>query len=120
MKFRAKRLLKKDYDVMAPEGLWWMKGKTIDPTRPDRWLWSLMVIVPDLDDKLFSKTVEEARHKRNPPGLEKARLETFEEGQCVQICTSAPTRPSRSQSGRWKPAPGRTAASWSASTTRST
>jgi len=27
MKFRSKRLLKKDYDMMAPEGLWWMKGK---------------------------------------------------------------------------------------------
>ena len=91
MKFRAKRLLKKDYDVMAPEGLWWMKGGKIDPTRPDKWLWSLMVVVPDfVDDKLFSETVEEVRRKKDPPGLENARLETFEEGRCVQMMHVGP------------------------------
>ena len=91
MKFRAKRLLKKDYDVMAPEGLWWTKGKTIDLARPDKWLWSLMVVVPDfVNDRLFSETVEEVRRKKNPPGLEKARFEALEEGQCVQIMHVGP------------------------------
>ena len=90
-KFRAKKSLKKDYDVMAPEGLWWMKGKTFDSTRPDRWLWSLRIVVPDfVNEKLFSETVEEVRRKKNPPGLEKARLEAFEEGLCLQIMHVGP------------------------------
>lgn len=39
MKFRAKKLLKKDYDMMAPEGLWWVKEK-FDMNQRDKWLWT--------------------------------------------------------------------------------
>jgi hypothetical protein len=86
MKFRAKKLLKKDYDMMAPEGLWWMKGKKFDMAYRDKWLWTLMILVPDfVDDKLFRETVEEVRRKKNPPGLDLARLETMNESTCVQI-----------------------------------
>ncbi|HUK80275.1 MAG TPA: GyrI-like domain-containing protein [Nitrososphaerales archaeon] len=85
MKFRSKRLLKKDYDMMAPEGLWWMKGK-IDTNKRDKWLWTLMVMVPDfITPKTFSESVAEVRSKKNPPGLERARLETLNEGTSVQI-----------------------------------
>ena len=90
MKFRAKRLLKKDYDMMAPEGLWWMKGK-LDMAKRDKWLWTLMIVVPDfVDDKLFRDTVAEVRSKKNPPGLDRARLETLEERTCVQIMHLGP------------------------------
>jgi len=91
MKFRSKRLLKKDYDMMAPEGLWWMKGKKIDMTRRDKWLWTLMILVPDfVTPKMFSEAVAEVRSKKNPPGLDRARLETLEEGTCVQIMHIGP------------------------------
>jgi len=90
MKFRSKRLLKKDYDMMAPEGLWWMKGK-IDMTQRDKWLWTLMILVPDFaTPKMFSEVVAEVRSKKNPPGLDRARLETLEEGTSVQILHVGP------------------------------
>jgi len=91
MKFRAKRQLKKDYDMMASEGLWWMKGKKIDMTRRDKWLWTLMIMVPDfITPKMFSEAVAEVRSKKNPPGLDRARLETLDEGESVQIMHVGP------------------------------
>ncbi|HUI23963.1 MAG TPA: GyrI-like domain-containing protein [Nitrososphaerales archaeon] len=90
MKFRSKRLLKKDYDMMAPEGLWWMKGK-IDMDKRDKWLWTLMIMVPDfVTPKMFSESVAEVRSKKNPPGLERARLETLDEGTSLQIMHVGP------------------------------
>jgi len=90
MKFRSKRLLKKDYDMMAPEGLWWMKGK-IDMNKRDKWLWTLMILVPDfITTKMFSDAVDEVRRKKNPPGLDRARLETLNEGKCVQMMHIGP------------------------------
>jgi hypothetical protein len=90
MKFRSKKLQKKDYNVMAPEGLWWMKGK-LDPSKPKKWLWTLMVVVPDfITPKVFSDTVEEVRKKKNPPGLDRAHLETFDESLCVQTMHIGP------------------------------
>ncbi len=90
MKFRSKNLLKKDYSVMAPEGLWWMKGK-FDPSKPKEWMWSLRVVVPDfITTKTFSDTVEEVKRKKNPPGLDRARLETFDEGPCIQTLHIGP------------------------------
>ena len=91
LKFRSKRLLKKDYDMMAPEGLWWMKGKKIDMTRRDKWLWTLMILVPEfVTPRMFTEAVAEVRSKKNPPGLDRARLETLEEGTCVQIMHVGP------------------------------
>ena len=91
MKFQSKRLLKKDYDMMAPEGLWWMKGEKFDMTKKDKWLWTLMILVPDfVTPKMFSEAVTEVRSKKNPPGLERARLETLDEGTSVQIMHVGP------------------------------
>jgi hypothetical protein len=91
MKFRSKRRLKKDYDMMAPEGLWWMKGKKIDMTRKDNWLWTLMILVPHfVTPKMFSEAVAEVRSKKNPPGLDRARLETLDEGTSVQTMHVGP------------------------------
>jgi hypothetical protein len=91
MKFRSKRLLMKDYDIMAPEGLWWMKGKKIDMTRRDKWLWTLMILVPDfVTPKMFSEAVAEVRSKKNPPGLDRARLEALDEGTSIQTMHIGP------------------------------
>lgn len=91
MKFRSKALLKKDYNIMAPEGLWWMKSGDFDQSRPKDWLWTLMVVAPDfVTNKMFSDTVAEVRKKKNPQGLEKAHLESFAEGLCVQMMHIGP------------------------------
>ena len=91
LKFRAKKLLKKDYTVMAPEGLWWTKTGKIDLKKPNDWLWTLMAMVPDfVTNRMFFDAVEEVRRKKKPPGLDRARLESFDEGYCVQTMHVGP------------------------------
>jgi hypothetical protein len=91
MKFRSKKLLKKDYNVMALEGLWWTKEEEFDLSRRKAWVWTLMIVQPDfVTNKMFSETVAEVKGKKNPPGIEKARLEPFDEGLCVQTMHIGP------------------------------
>ncbi len=91
IKFRSKKLLKKDYSVMALEGLWWTKGKRFDFAKRNDWSWTLMIVVPDfVTDRMFSDAKDEIRRKKNPPGLNEARLESFDEGMCVQIMHVGP------------------------------
>lgn len=90
LKFRCKKVEKRDYNVMALEGLWWAKGK-FDLAKRDSWLWTLMVVQPDFaTDKMFAEAFLEVREKKNPPGLTRARLETFDEGLCVQTMHVGP------------------------------
>lgn len=91
LKFRCKKLLKKDFTVMAPEGLWWVKGGGFIPERRTDWLWTLMIVLPDfVTTKMFANAVEEVRKKKNPPGLQRARLVPFDEGLCVQTMHVGP------------------------------
>ena len=91
MKFQVKKALKKDYDMMAPEGLWWMKGKVFDQTKRDKWLWTLMILVPDfVTPRMFADAVAAVRSKKNPPGLDRARMETLDEGRAVQVMHIGP------------------------------
>jgi hypothetical protein len=91
MKFRSKKLLKKDYSIMALEGLWWIEGARFELANREDWLWTLMIVQPDfVTDKMFSNALEEVRKKKNPPGIEGARLESFEEGLCVQTMHIGP------------------------------
>ena len=91
LKFSSKATLRKDYNVMAPEGLWWMKGGGFDATKRDEWMWTLMSVQPEfITSKLFSEAMKGVRQKKDPPGLEKARLESFAEGLCVQILHVGP------------------------------
>jgi hypothetical protein len=91
MKFRSKKLLKKDYSVMALEGLWWVKGKRFDLAKREDWVWTLMIVQPDfVNDKMFAEALNEVKQKKNPPGIEKARLESFKEGLCVQTMHVGP------------------------------
>jgi hypothetical protein len=91
MKFRSKKLLKKDYNVMALEGLWWMEGGGFDVNKRGSWQWTLMVVLPDfVTPKLFADSVKEVKAKKNPPGVEKAHLAAFAEGLCAQTMHVGP------------------------------
>ncbi len=91
IKFKVKRELGKDFQVMPLEGLWWMKGGGFDLKRRDEWLWTIMMMQPDLVTKeLFSEGVGEVREKKGLPGVEDARLEKFAEGLCVQTTHVGP------------------------------
>ncbi|MBN1309964.1 MAG: GyrI-like domain-containing protein [Anaerolineae bacterium] len=89
LKFMFKQRQKNpvDYPVMAMEGLWWVDGGFFDITVKDNWFYTTMIMQPDLviqDD--FDKALRQLRKKKgDQPVFDRLRLETWEEGRCVQI-----------------------------------
>jgi hypothetical protein len=87
LKFMSKNAFGRDYVVGPLEGLWWAKDMTAF-TRRDKaaWSWTLMILQPDwITPEHLRAAKGEALMKKGLPGLEKARLETLEEGLCAQI-----------------------------------
>lgn len=80
-----------DYPVMALEGLWWISEGEFDIRNPGNWLWTVMIMQPDhITQDLFQEGLEKLSRKNPGPGLERLRLESFEEGLCVQIMHVGP------------------------------
>ncbi len=81
-----------DYPVMALEGLWWVRGGRFVITEKDNWLYTVMIMQPKvITQSIFSAGLEELRRKRGDnPCLGKLRLETFDEGLCVQVMHIGP------------------------------
>lgn len=81
-----------DYPVMALEGLWWTKDmETFSVESKDEWLWTLMIMHPEIvtaDD--VATTVEEVRRKKGLTNLNALRLERFDEGLCAQVVHVGP------------------------------
>lgn len=91
LKFEVRGSLKKDYPVMALEGLCWTEGGDFELMKRDKWLWTLMIMQPSfVTKKLFVKGVEKVKEKKNPPRIELARLERFDEGLRVQTTHIGP------------------------------
>jgi hypothetical protein len=94
LKFMLKKRKTKpiDYPVMALEGLWWIKDGEFDITRKDNWLYTLMILQPEVITKdIFEQGLVELRKKRgDSPALSKLRLESFEEGLCAQVMHIGP------------------------------
>jgi hypothetical protein len=94
MKFASK--LRKvdpvDYPVMALEGLWWIEGGEFSYARKDNWVYTLMILQPDLiTTEMFQEALSQLRKKKgDQPVFSKLRLENFEEGLCVQIMHIGP------------------------------
>ena len=87
LKFASKQDLGRDYVVMPLEGLWWSENMATYTTARDksRWDWTMMSMVPDwITRELFHTVVARVAAKNPPTGLERVRLETLEERQCVQ------------------------------------
>ena len=81
-----------DYPVMALEGLWDVVDGCFDIAVKDNWIYTLMILVPDLltqDD--FDEALTQLRQKKGDlPEFDRLRLETFEEGLCVQTMHIGP------------------------------
>jgi len=94
LKFTAK--LRKDepvdYPVMALEGLWWIEGGEFSFARKDNWVYTLMILQPELiTTEMFQDALSQFRKKKGDlPALPRLRLEYFEEGLCVQIMHIGP------------------------------
>jgi hypothetical protein len=94
LKFMLKKRPKDpiDFAVMPPEGLWWCEG-TPDFCLEDKskWLWTLMIALPDcITQEDFAQACEQLRARKNPPGLDRLRLERLHEGLCAQIMHVGP------------------------------
>lgn len=93
LKFRARKSpLEVSYGVMPLEGLWWADDMS-SFTSGDRseWQWTMMIMQPDFIDGDF---IEETRigviAKKDLPGLERVRLESFTEGTTAQTMHVGP------------------------------
>ncbi len=79
-----------DFVVPPLEGLWWSEGP-FSLTQRDNWKWTLMIRMPDFVDKdFFQWAVDKVGSKKANLPVEKARLESFTEGLCVQILHVGP------------------------------
>ena len=94
LKFMLKKREKDpiDYPVMATEGLWDVRDGNFDINVKDNWDYTLMILVPDLiTQALFEEALTQLRKKRGDlPEFTRLRLETFEEGLCVQTMHVGP------------------------------
>ncbi len=81
-----------DYPVMALEGLWWVRGGQFVITKKDNWLYTVMIMQPKvITQSVFAAGLKELRRKRGDnPYLDKLRLETFDEGICMQVMHTGP------------------------------
>lgn len=78
----------RDYVVPPLEGLWWSDDMATFTSERDksRWSWTLLNLVPDwLDDAAFDTALDRVRDRRAPERLGDLRLETLDEGRCVQV-----------------------------------
>jgi hypothetical protein len=80
-----------DYPVMALEGLWGTESGLFDPNARETWLYTAMIMQPDIiTAEVFEEGREQLRKKRPDPGIERLRLETFHEGRAIQVMHLGP------------------------------
>lgn len=88
LKFAARKELGIDTVVMPLEGLWHAADMDAFTARRDKsvWLWTLMIMVPDhINREMFERALAGASAKKDAsPSLGAVRLETLDEGLCVQ------------------------------------
>jgi hypothetical protein len=89
----AKKFAGKDYKVSNLEGLWWgdKEGENFAAQPRDTWNWKLIIRVPDF---IVAEDLKVAilvlREKGKPPEGAPVKLETIDEGQCVQMLHVGP------------------------------
>ena len=88
LKFNSKKGLEKDYVVPPLEGLWWAEDMDSFSSARDKsqWDWTMMILTPDwISLEMFQEAIALVRKGKNPAALDKVRLESYDEGFCVQI-----------------------------------
>ena len=92
LKFHCKTSLEKDFTVMGLEGLWWVPDmRDFSTSRKEDWDWTAMILQPDfITPALFEEARKQLKAKGKGPLADKARLETYHEGTCVQVMYFGP------------------------------
>jgi hypothetical protein len=89
----AKKFAGKDYKVCHLEGLWWgeKEAENFALQPPDTWNWKLIIRAPAF---IAAKDLKEAiirlKGKGKPPKVAEVKLETIDEGRCVQMLHVGP------------------------------
>lgn len=91
LKFASKEA-GQDFTVMPLEGLWWADDiAEFSLENRDIWRWTAMILQPEhITAGLFEAAVEQVRTRKNPPGLDRVRLEVYHEGLAAQIMHTGP------------------------------
>ncbi|MGO4298660.1 GyrI-like domain-containing protein [Leifsonia sp. RAF41] len=87
VKFLSKLTLDRDYTVMPLEALWWADDMDAFTTARDKsqWNWTVLNLVPEwITDDHVSESREAVQRKGAAPLLEALRVDTLDEGLCVQ------------------------------------
>lgn len=80
-----------EYVVPPLEGLWYGDKERFEMNRRDEWLWISMIRQPEfVTHGVFGWAVEECCRKKPEVDVSGARLETFQEGLCVQMMHIGP------------------------------
>lgn len=92
IKFAVKEQAEVNFTVMPLEGLWWVPDMELfSEEDKGAWYWTAMIMQPELVDKgLFEEACQIAKEKKDPPSLEKIRMESYDEGTCVQLMHIGP------------------------------
>lgn len=82
----------KDYAVMPLEGQWWAEDMDkFAETPKSQWLWTMSILQPpEITPDLVEEAREAIRKKKNPPALDKLRLESVEDGLSAQVLYLGP------------------------------
>jgi len=90
--FKKRNIDPVDYPVMALEGLWDVRDGKFDMEIKDNWDYTLMILVPDLITQTdLEGALEQMRAKKGDlPGYSRLRLDSFQEGPCVQTMHIGP------------------------------
>ncbi len=88
VKFASKQELGRDYVVPPLEALWWAADMTVFTSGRDKsqWDWTAMLLVPEWigAEMVTTARAKVAKKKEPPTALELVRLETLDEGRCIQ------------------------------------
>lgn len=90
IKMTRKFARKQDYAVCKLEGQWFFE---VDPARipKDQWQWKLLIRTPDfIKEADRQQAVATLREKGKSRDVEEVKLETINEGQCVQMLHIGP------------------------------
>ncbi len=81
-----------DYAVGKLEGQWWSDTTPdLSRVRPEEWCWKLMIRTPDFVSHAELEKAVTVLLKRGKPGdVKRVRLESLDEGQCVQMLHVGP------------------------------
>jgi len=87
LKFTSKNEFGRDYTVMPLEGLWSSDDPSHFTTALDKstWDWTLLMMVPDWITADAFEAARDVVRAKVGPAIDRLRLETLDEGRCVQI-----------------------------------